>query len=307
MPVAPLYVTDGGLETELLFHDGLDLPHFAAFPLLETDAGRVRLERYYREYMGIALSADAGFIAESPTWRANRDWGARVGYDTAALSRVNQLAVEWLRDITRGSGIVSVKVSGCIGPRGDGYRPDTCMSAEEARRYHAPQADAFAGAGADMVAALTLTHVAEAVGVAMAASDAGIPVALSFTVEVDGRLPDGTPLGQAIAQVDDATGGGPIWFGVNCAHPTHVRPALRDDAGWTSRIGAIRGNASRMSHAELDNADELDAGDPDDFGATHQPLREALSSVAVVGGCCGTDARHVRAAVENWTVGGPGP
>lgn len=294
------YVTDGGLETELIFGDGMELPLFAAFPMVEDDEGRDRLARYYGEYMRIAEEAGMSFVAESPTWRANADWGSRLGYDAKDLVRVNTLAISFLTELMAASPLEDTKVSGCLGPRGDGYRPDLTMSAAEARRYHAPQVDAFADAGADAVTALTLTHVGEAAGIALAAEAAGIPAVISFTVETDGRLPDGTPLGQAIEAVDDATHGSVAMFMVNCAHPDHLSRALESEVPWTARLGGVRGNASRMSHAELDEATELDAGDPDDFGASHLPLRDALANVEVLGGCCGTDARHVRALVSAW-------
>jgi homocysteine S-methyltransferase len=212
------------------------------------------------------------------------------------------MAITFLKDLMAASSLADTRVSGCLGPRGDGYRPDTTMPAHEARRQHAAQVEAFAGAGADVALAATLTHVGEAAGIALAASDAGLPVVLSFTVETDGRLPDGTPLGQAIQAVDDATDGYADRFMVNCAHPDHVYPGLDPGEPWVQRIGALRGNASRMSHAELDEAEELDAGDPDDFAASHLRLRDALPQVEVLGGCCGTDARHIRSLVAAWGV-----
>lgn len=294
------YVTDGGLETELIFRGGMDLPLFAAFPMLDHDEGLDRLARYYREYMAIAEGADLGFVAESPTWRANTDWGARLGYDTDDLARVNTGAVTFLRDLMASVPLADTKVSGCVGPRGDGYRPDMTMSAAEARRYHAPQVAAFAHAGADIVTGTTLTHVGEAAGIAQAARDAGIAAVVSFTVETDGRLPDGTPLGEAIGAVDDATDGYAERFMVNCAHPDHLAPGLESPGAWTDRVGGLRGNASRLSHAELDEATELDSGDPHDFAMSHLPLRDALGNIEVLGGCCGTDARHVGALVSAW-------
>lgn len=295
-----MYVTDGGLETELIFHDGLDLPHFAAFPLMDSEAGRRRLRRYYLGYAAIAREEGLGFAADAPTWRANTDWGALLGYGPADLRRVNAEAITLMREVAAESGLDGVRVGGVVGPRGDGYRPDSHMSVDDARRYHAPQMEALAGARAAVVTALTLTYVDEAVGVTMAAADAEVPVAISFTVETDGRLPDGTSLGEAIDRVDDTSRVAPAWFGVNCAHPDHVMPGLHAAAAWTGRIGQVRGNASRMSHAELDEAEALDAGDPADFGASHRPLRDMLPSVQVIGGCCGTDHRHVASLARAW-------
>ncbi|MBX7431569.1 homocysteine S-methyltransferase family protein [Mycobacterium sp. Y57] len=297
-----LFVTDGGLETELVFHDGLDLPAFAAFPLVETPAGRDRLHRYYGGYVDIARRHRAGFVVETPTWRANKGWAEQLGYSAQRLDAVNRAAVrlaEEVRTAAEAEGITAV-VSGCVGPRGDGYDPGDAMSAEEARRYHGDQIDTFASTSADLVTAITMTNVAEAIGVVRAAAAAGIPVAISFTVETDGRLPTGQPLNEAIDQVDSETDFGASYFMVNCAHPTHFGGALDRPGTWCRRLVGLRANASTKSHAELDEATELDAGDPDQLAAEHAWLRSRLPALAVLGGCCGTDARHVAAIVSAW-------
>ena len=212
----PEWVTDGGLETDLLFHRGVELPDFAAFPLVEDERARL-LREYYVDYVSIAAAAGAGVVLETPTWRANPDWGARLGYDAAALDRVNRAAVELVRAVDTDG--VPLRISGVVGPRGDGYVPGG-RRADEAAAYHHAQCASFAAAGADVVHAMTISEPAEAVGVVRAARDAGLPVGISFTVETDGRLPDGTALGDAVRQVDEVAP--PDWYGVNCAHPTHV-------------------------------------------------------------------------------------
>ena len=297
-----LFVTDGGLETELVFHDGRDLPCFAAFPLLEDVDGRARLRRYYDEYLDIARRHRAGFVAETATWRANPDWAAQLGYSRQRLDAVNRAAVELaeeFRAVAATHGLTAV-VSGCIGPRGDGYDPGDAMSAGEAQDYHSAQVGTFASTSADQVTAITMTNAAEAIGVVRAASSAGIPSVVSFTVETDGRLPTGQPLHQAIEQVDAETDGSPAYFMVNCAHPTHLREAIAHQGTWRQRIVGLRANASAKSHAELDEATELDEGNPEELGAQHAALREQLPAVKVLGGCCGTDARHVAAIVSAW-------
>lgn len=281
------WVTDGGLETDLLFHHGVDLPEFAAFPLLADSDGAKLLERYYVQYAAIAAAADAGLVLETPTWRANPDWAAKLGYDTGALDRVNQEAVEFVRGLA--STAPRVRVSGAIGPRGDGYLASSA-TADEAAEYHAGQISSFAAAGADVVHAMTLTGSAEAIGVVRAARAAGVPVGISFTVETDGRLPDGTALGDAIATVDAAAA--PDWYGVNCAHPTHVTPSL-DGGGWQDRIRVFRPNASTMTHEELDAMEVLDEGDRPLLQSSTAALLAALPSVTTLGGCCGTDSSHV--------------
>jgi homocysteine S-methyltransferase len=300
-----LYVTDGGLETELIFHDGLALPGFAAFPLLDTPHGRTRLLRYYGGYLEIARAHRAGFVVETPTWRANPDWAAQLGYSAQRLADVNRTAValaEEVCGVATADGVTTV-VSGCIGPRGNGYDPGTAMSAGEAQSYHAEQIACFASAKADQVTALTMTTAAEAIGIVRAARAAGIPSVISFTVETDGCLPSAQPLHEAIAEVDADTDAAAAYFMVNCAHPTHIAKACAHPGEWRARVGGLRANASVKSHAELDEATELDEGDPDELAATNAALRDRLPAVGVLGGCCGTDARHVAAIVSGWAAG----
>jgi S-methylmethionine-dependent homocysteine/selenocysteine methylase len=294
---APVFLTDGGIETSLIFDDGIDLVDFAAFTLLETPDGRAALERYFEAYLSIARRDDVGIVLETPTWRANPDWAARQGYDHERLVAVNRAAVDLLVDVRakhQPSGIPIV-ISGCMGPRGDGYRADSLMSADEAHHYHALQVNAFADSAADLVTAMTMTYPAEAIGVARAAGDAGLPVVLSFTVETDGRLPTGQTLAEAIEIVDAATDQAPAYYMVNCAHPTHFASVLQPGASWTTRIGGIRANASKLSHAELDESTELDAGDPVALAASYRELREQMPHLVVLGGCCGTNHRHIDA------------
>lgn len=296
------WVTDGGLETDLIFHRGLELPDFASFPLLDDATGRAVLEDYYRGYAAVAAAAGAGLLLETPTWRANTDWGARLGYDADGLRRVNRDAVEHLRglgDEVAGE-VDGVLVVGSVGPRGDGYLAGD-LDADGYADYHRPQLAAFAEAGADLATAYTLTTVAEAVGVVRAAQDVGLAVAASFTVETDGRLPDGTPLGEAVTQLDDATDAGAAHLLVNCAHPDHVQPGIDPSAPWAERIAGVRVNSSRLSHAELDEAEELDEGDLPDLVQRTRTLADALPSARIVGGCCGTDARHVAAMWDGWS------
>src|SRR5690606_1931343 len=162
-------------------------------------------------------------------------------------------------------------------------------------QYHQSQIQALCAAGADMISAMTMTNADEATGIVNAARAVSLPVAISFTVETNGTLPTGQSLGDAIAQVDQATGSGPAYYMVNCAHPSHFEAVLAGGAPWTRRIRGIRANASRQSHAELDNSTELDAGNPVELGQSYQRLLRELPQLNVLGGCCGTDVRHLRA------------
>jgi S-methylmethionine-dependent homocysteine/selenocysteine methylase len=292
-----IYLSDGGLETTLIFHDGLELPCFAAFDLLKDSAGRTTLRKYYRRYVDLAVKAGCGFILESPTWRASRDWGIELGYDADQIAAINHDAIEVMESIRReyADTNVAMTVSGNIGPRGDGYVAGAQMTAAEARTYHQHQIDALAAAGAELITAITMTYVDEAVGIVRAAQRAGRPVVIGFTTETDGRLPSGETLEDAINAVDARTNQGPAYYMVNCSHVDHFSCALADDAAWTQRIRGIRANASRLSHAELDECEVLDDGDPQEFGNLYKQLKQRLPNLLVFGGCCGTDHRHVDA------------
>jgi S-methylmethionine-dependent homocysteine/selenocysteine methylase len=295
-----LFLTDGGIETTLIFHDGLDLPHFAAFHLLRDEAGRSALRRYFMSYLEIARANGAGFILESPTWRASADWGAKLGYSAAAMADVNRRSIDLMRALYAqyAGPRMPIVISGCVGPRGDGYNPASLMSAAEAEAYHAQQIAAFEDAQVDMVTAITMTYPAEAIGIARAARAAGLPVALSFTVETDGRLPTGETLCEAIETVDDATDGTPAYYMLNCAHPTHFDNVLAADQPWARRLRGLRANASMRSHAELDQATELDDGNPVELGEQYRALRARMPWLTILGGCCGTDHRHIEAAAH---------
>jgi homocysteine S-methyltransferase len=292
------FLLDGGCETTLIFEDKIDLPHFASFALLETSEGTAVLRRYFRRYLDIAQSSNLGFILETPTWRASADWGALLGFDAKRLEAVNTRAVDLMLEIRAEAQPcnVPILVSGCIGPRGDGYVVGAEMTADEAEAYHRPQVEALKRAGADMATALTMTYAAEAIGIVRAAKTAGLPIVVSFTTETGGLLPTGQTLQDAVAETDAATQSAPIYYMVNCAHPDHFSGVLEGE--WLHRIGGFRANASRMSHAELDKAEELDDGNPSEFGELHRRLVDTLPSVHAIGGCCGTDHRHVSAVAS---------
>lgn len=294
------FVTDGGLETTLIFHDGIKLPYFASIVLLKDAAGRQRLREYFRLYTAIAAKHGAGFVFESPTWRASADWGGKLGLSSTELAKLNRSAIALLAELRDESTDVpgAMVVSGCLGPRGDGYNPANRMSVDDAERYHRQQIDTLHDTDADMVSAFTMNYTEEAIGITRAVQKAGIPAVISFTVETDGRLPTGEPLETAIASVEAATDRGPAYYMINCAHPMHFLHLLDEGAPWHDRIRGIRANSSIRSHAELDEATELDIGNPTELGEHHRTLKRRLAGLNVLGGCCGTDHRHVTAICE---------
>jgi len=289
-------MTDGGIETTLIFLEGYDLPHFAAFHLLATPEGEAALRQYFVTYAELANRFKTGLVLETATWRANRDWAEKLGYSRDSLAEANVKAVRLIEEIRPGyeTPETPIVISGCVGPRGDGYVADRAMSDEEAEDYHRAQVETFAGAAADLVTGITMNYVEEAVGLTRAAERANMPVVISFTVETDGRLPTGQSLRDAIARVDDVTSGYPAYFMINCAHPSHFDQVVRGDEPWLQRIRGLRANASRMSHAELNEATELDAGVPSELGQEYAGLRSRyLPQLNVMGGRCGTDHRHL--------------
>jgi S-methylmethionine-dependent homocysteine/selenocysteine methylase len=295
-----LFLTDSGLETTLIFRDHLDLPAFAAFVLLETDTGRRRLRAYFERHLAIAHAHGAGFIAEAPTWRANPDWGRTLGYDEDRLAAVNRIAISELAHLRARQRETSETfvISGCVGPRHDGYDASVRMAAPEAERYHAAQIQTFAETPVDLVSALTIGDADEAIGITRAAMEAGLPVVISFTVETDGRLPSGATLEAAIGEVDACTDGGPEYYMINCAHPQHFGAALCAGRTWPLRVRGIRANASQRSHEELDCAPTLDDGNPVELAMDYRRLVTALPHLTILGGCCGTDHRHVAAIAD---------
>jgi homocysteine S-methyltransferase len=289
------FLTDGGLETTLFFVDGFDAPAFAAIVLLDDPAARAAMTRYFDRFLATAATAGTGFVLDTCTWRGALRWAPQLGRSAEDMSRLNREAVRFARGIrARWQGRVTpILINGVVGPSGDGYRPEALLAPDAAAAIHAPQIAELAAEGVDLISAITMTHVGEAVGIVRAAGAAGLPVVVSFTVETDGRLPGGETIATAIAQTDAATGGAPLYYMVNCAHPEHFRGALAGGEAWVGRIGGLRANASRLSHAELDAATELDDGDPEEFGRLHAELARLVPGLRVVGGCCGTDHRHV--------------
>lgn len=291
---------DGGLETTLIFLEGVDLPLFAAFPLMLDTAGRRRLEGYFEPFIRTSLERKVGFVLDTPTWRSNTDWGAKLGYSIEQLVDVNRRAVAWANDLKGKfeSPTTRIVVNGVVGPRGDGYRVDAKMTAEESRSYHNPQIEAFHDSGAGMVSAITMNYVEEAIGIAKAARASNIPVVISFTVETNGKLASGDTLWAAIETVDRATDAAPAYYMINCAHPNHFDGVLSCHTSLTHRVRGLRANASTKSHAELDSATELDAGNPQELAEQYQKLRSYLPKLSVLGGCCGTDHRHIVAICD---------
>ncbi len=291
------WLADGGLETDLIFADGIDLPHFASFHVFDSESGRAALARYCDRYIDVARQAKTGFVLDTATWRSGAFWPETTGRGVGDIERAAREAVQFARSTRDRHDDVPMLVNGAVGPAGDGYAPDRLYEPDGAAEVHRHQISWMAEEGVDIVSAVTMTHPGEAIGIVRAAVAHELPAIVSFTTETDGRLPNGQAVSDAIAETDDATGGAPVFYMINCAHPDHFSDILSGD--WTSRIGGIRANASRMSHAELDEAEELDDGNPEEFGQLYADLHAVLPQLRIIGGCCGTDKRHIHCAAHH--------
>ncbi len=289
------FLTDGGLETTLIFNKGIDLPHFAAFDLLKNEEGKRILYEYYQDYIDISKQTCKGFILEAPTWRANPDWARKLGYSLESLDRINRTAIQQLEDIrfNHENEDFPISISGCIGPRGDGYSLENLMNIKMAEEYHSFQITTLADTNADFVSAMTMNYNEEAIGIVNASKKSNIPVVISFTVETNGKLPSGESLDEAITSLDKLTNGYVSYFMINCAHPHHFSGVLQPNSNWTRRIKGIRANASIKSHAELDESETLDGGNKEELAQAYQNLKSLLPNLNIIGGCCGTDHTHI--------------
>ena len=292
-----VHLAYAGMETDLIFNRGVDLPGFASHPLLDSEEGRDLLRGYLGEQIDLAREHDLGVVLESPTWVASRDRGAAIGADPETLARRNQKAIALMAEVRDENGHAPVVLSANVGPRSDAYAPEERMTASEAEAFHAEQIGWLADTVVDVVSGYTIAYPEEGIGIVSAARAHDLPVVVSWTVETDGRLPVGTPLGEAIERTDRATDGYALHYMINCAHLDHFASVLAEAEGaaWMDRLRGIVANASRCSHAELDEAEELDDGDPDELAEQLVTLRETHPQLTVLGGCCGTDLRHMRA------------
>ncbi|MCK8462469.1 homocysteine S-methyltransferase family protein [Aliiroseovarius sp. S1339] len=289
-----IFLTDGGTETWLMYKRGFELQKFSAFHLLNDERSAKALREYYTAFANIAVKLGTSFIFDSLTYRASRDWGALLGYSTEGLAEMNHKCIEFYRECAAEAGLAAENtvLSGCIGPKGDAYRLNKGLTAESAESYHREQIDTFKAAGANIVTALTLSTTAEAIGVAKASAEAGIPSVIAFTIEKDRKLRSGETLKQAIETVDRETSNAPAYYMINCAHPVDFGPALANE-DWANRIRGLRANASSVAHGTLCKLGHLDEGDPEELARQYVDIRAAHPKMNVFGGCCGTDYVHV--------------
>ena len=289
-----MFLTDAGLETDLIFNHGIEIREFAAHTLLADESGREALARYYREFLSLARDLGTGFILDGQTWKAHLHWAEDLGANEDELCEANRSSIMFMAQLRDefSDNSKPIVLNAFIGPQGDAYAPETEIAAHEAQAYHAKQIGWLAETEIDMVTAMTFTQSDEAIGVVRAANEAGLPIVVSFTVETDGNLPSGQSVKEAIETVDQATGASAAYYMINCAHPDHFDHVLEDGA-WARRIRGLRCNASRLSHAELDECETLDDGDPAELALQYKAIVANMPWLNVFGGCCGSDLRHI--------------
>ena len=289
-----IFLADAGVETDLIFNHGIEIREFAAHTLLPQQKGRAALTNYFEGFLNLAKEQRTGFILDTVTWKAHRHWADKLGASDADLKAANEESVQFIADLrARFAGNAKpIVLNGVIGPRGDAYRPTNVITIDAAEEYFSQQLGWLAATEVDMVTALTFNQACEAAGLARAARNVGLPIVVSFTVETNGALPTGQSVADAITEVDAATERYPAYYMINCAHPDHFNDVLQV-ADWAKRIRGIRANASRRSHAELDAAPELDAGNPHELAQQYRGLADRMPWLNIFGGCCGSDLRHV--------------
>ena len=290
-----LFLADAGVETDLIFNHGIEIREFAAHTLLPDPKGRAALAGYFEGFLKLANEQDAGFVLDTVTWKAHRHWAEKLGATESDLKAANEACVRFIEDLRArfADSAKPIVLNGVIGPRGDAYRPEQVIAIDAAEEYFSQQLGWLAATEVDMVTALTFNQAGEAAGLARAARTVGLPVVVSFTVETNGALPTGQSIADAITEVDAATESYPAYYMINCAHPTHFDHVLEAGEAWTGRLGALRANSSSKSHEELNESPTIDEGNPQELGGQYKALLGRHPHFRVLGGCCGTDHRHM--------------
>ena len=296
-----IYLTEGGTETEILYKWGYELPEFAMFPLLDNAEADQCIRGIYRRYFDVAEAFETGLVILGHDYRASPDWARKLGYSLDGLAEMQHRTIDFLADMrSEYKGRVSdVYISGCIGPRGDAYGTGAEISESEAEDYHSVQLSTLRETDADMAIAATFNNIPEAIGVVRAAKNIGVPLGVSLTLTTESRLRSGPTLKQAVETIDEQTDGAAAWFGTNCSHPLEFEPAISETGVWTERLRYIRPNASRMEKIALCKLGHLEDGNPIELGQQMGDVAQRFPKMDILGGCCGTDERHLGEIAKN--------
>lgn len=299
---ASVLLTEGAIVERLRRGTGIRLdPHVVNAGMIYEPEGRAALERIYRGYIDIGQAFGLHMILLTPTWRANPD---RLRAAGLADRDVNGDGFRFLDSIRQSYGDYAdrVFIGGLMGCAGDAYDPAEALAQEKAASFHRTQAQALADAGVDFLLASTLPAAGEAVGIAAAMASCGIPYIPSFIIRPTGTLLDGTPLHEVVARIDTDVDPAPLGYMVNCTHPSVFAEAMERETGRSPSLSkgmlGLQANASALSPEELDNLDHVDkAESPEEFAEAMLKVHRRFG-IKILGGCCGTDDRHIRCIAE---------
>ncbi|MBJ6802687.1 homocysteine S-methyltransferase family protein [Geomonas propionica] len=294
----PFILGEGAVIERLRRMKGLELDPFVVnSAFIYHDEKRRALEGICREYLDIGCQAGLPLLMSTPTWRASRERIAAAGLDGTDLNGDNAAFLEGLRQSYQGYAD-KILICGLMSCKGDAYHPAEALPEHQAAEYHAWQAEKLAATTVDFLLAATLPALSEATGLALALARTGKPYMVSFVVRPTGTLLDGTPLKEAIAAIDAVANPKPLGFMINCTHVTFARSALLHETNSSAevrrRIIGLLANTAALSPEDLDNSSSLVEQEPEAFGASVAAMGMELG-LKILGGCCGTDGRHLSA------------
>ena len=293
-------LTEGSIIERVRRSPGLALdPYIENTGLVFDPRGREVLTAIYRGYLNVGRDVDVPMIMLTPTWRANPERLGLAGFDD--VRGVHKECFDFISSMRGeyGDYASNAPIGGLMSCRGDAYRPEEALGIDEAEVFHSEQVDAFARTGVDFIMASTLPARTEAIGIAKAMARSGLPYVPSFIVRPDATLLDGTPLDDVIVEIDDTVDPAPVFYMMNCIHPDvylSVYPML-DGEHVKRRMLGLQANTSLMRPEELDKLDRLDTADAGDFAVSIINVHDRCGA-KILGGCCGTDERHIRSIAE---------
>ncbi len=294
------FITEGGIETEIMYKWGFEMPHFAMFPLLDNPQAAAAIKGMYRRYLDVVAKYKQSALIGGFDYRASPDWGNLLGYSASALRDANLQSIQFLRDVAEEykSDIDQALFSGCVGPRGDAYQTKNTMDRYQAAEYHAIQLETLKLANVDLAWALTFGDPEEAIGVCMAAESLDIPLAVSFSLDSSHHLNTGGSFSKAVEYVDEQTNNFPEFYSLNCSHPDEFNPAIKQGK-WINRVRCFRPNATKMDKISLCKLGHLEEGDPVELGYQMSDLHSRFPHIDIWGGCCGTCDTHLEQIVSH--------
>ncbi|GFE58961.1 homocysteine S-methyltransferase family protein [Geobacter sp. AOG1] len=303
---SPCILGEGAVIERLRRNGDLELdPHLVNSAFIYYDGKRAALETICRQYLEIGREFGLPLLVSTPTWRASRERIEAAGYAGVDVNGDNARFLDALRK-SCGGYAENVVICGLMSCRGDAYRPAEALAVAEAREFHAWQAGKLADAGVDFLLAATLPALSEATGLALALAATGQPYVLSFVVRPEGTLLDGTPLKDAIAAIDATVTPPPLAYMINCTHVSFARAALTHEAHSSAlvrqRVIGLLANTAALSPEDLNDSTSLVEEDPEAFGRSVAGLHRELG-LKILGGCCGTDDRHIRSLAAQLATG----